>query len=43
MRNLRTYYSATIEEFLNQTEEYILGVINSNDISAKTIIQQSNA
>lgn len=43
MRNLRTYYSATIEEFLNQTEKYILGVIHSNDTSAKTTIQQSNA
>lgn len=42
MRNLRTYYSATIEEFLNQTENYILGVIHSNDTSAKTTIQQSN-
>lgn len=43
MRNLRTYYSATIEEFLNQTEKNILGVIHSNDTSAKTTIQQSNA
>ena len=42
MRNLRTYYSSTISDFLNQPTAEILGVIHSNDISAETTIQQSN-
>ena len=42
MRNLRTYYSATISTFLRQPTAEILGVIHSNDISAETTIQQSN-
>lgn len=42
MRNLRTYYSAPIADFLRQTTAEILGVIHSNDISAETTIQQSN-
>lgn len=33
MRNLRTYYSAEITEFLRQSNNEILGVIHSNDIS----------
>lgn len=42
MRNLKTYYSSSINEFLNYSKNYILGVIHSNDISAETSIQQSN-
>lgn len=42
MRNLRAYYSATIADFLLQPTSEILGIIHSNDISAKTTIQQSN-
>lgn len=42
MRNLRSYYSATIAEFLQQSNSEILGIIHSNDISAETTIQQSN-
>lgn len=42
MHNLRSYYSATISEFLSQSNEYILGIIHSNNISAKASIQQSN-
>ena len=39
MRNLKTYYSASVKEFLNQSDNYIVGVIHSNDISAETTIQ----
>ena len=42
MRNLRCYYSASVEQFLNQSNEEILGVIHENNISADTTIQQSN-
>ena len=42
MRNLRSYYSSTISDFLRQPSAEILGVIHSNDISAETTIQQSN-
>ena len=42
MRNLRSYYSATITEFLQQSSSEIIGIIHSNDISAETTIQQSN-
>lgn len=42
MRNLRSYYSTTIAEFLQQSDSEILGIIHSNDISAETTIQQSN-
>lgn len=42
MRNLRSYYSASIAEFLRQSNSEILGIIHSNDISAETTIQQSN-
>lgn len=42
MRNLRTYYSAPIVNFLCQPTAEILGIIHSNDISAETTIQQSN-
>lgn len=42
MRNLRSYYSASIAEFLQQSPNEILGVIHANDISAETTIQQSN-
>ena len=42
MRNLRRYYSAPIQEFLEQSSKEILGIIHSNDISAEIKIQQSN-
>ncbi len=42
MHNLRTYYSATIAEFLRQSSSEILGTIHTNDSSAETTIQQSN-
>lgn len=42
MRNLRSYYSASIAEFLQQSNSEIIGTIHSNDISAETTIQQSN-
>lgn len=41
MRSLRSYYSATIVEFLQQSSGEILGIIHSNSISAETTIQQS--
>lgn len=42
MRNLRSYYSASMEKFLQQSDREILGFIHANDISAETTIQQSN-
>jgi hypothetical protein len=42
MRSLRSYYSATIVEFLQQSSSEILGIIHSNNISAETTIQQSS-
>lgn len=42
MRNLRCYYSKSVEAFLQQSSKEIIGVIHSNDISAETSIQQSN-
>ena len=42
MRNLRSYYSASIADFLRQSYREILGIIHANDISAETTIQQSN-
>ena len=42
MRNLRCYYSASIERFLRQSNEEILGIIHENNISADTTIQQGN-
>ena len=42
MRNLRSYYSATIAQFLQLSDSEILGIIHSNDISSETTIQQSN-
>lgn len=42
MRNLRSYYSTTIPEFLTRSSSEILGIIHANDISAETRIQQSN-
>ncbi len=42
MRNLRSYYSASIADFLQQSDREILGIIHANDISAETTIQQSN-
>ena len=43
MRNLRTYYSASVQDFLIQPTEEIIGIIHTNDVSAETTIQQSNA
>lgn len=42
MRNLRSYYSAPIYKFLQQSSREILGIIHANDISAETNIQQGN-
>ena len=42
MRNLRCYYSASIEQFSQQSNAEILGIIHENNISADTLIQQSN-
>lgn len=42
MRNLRAYYSSTIEKFLKKSNSEILGIIYKNDASAETKIQQSN-
>ena len=42
MRNLRCYYSASIEQFLEQSKEEILGVIHENNISADVSILQIN-
>ena len=42
MRNLRSYYSATIADFLSQSDQEILGIIHAHDVSAETTIQQSN-
>ena len=42
MRNLRSYYSSEIEDFLNKSDSEILGIIYKNDASAETKIHQSN-
>ena len=42
MRNLRSYFSSEIEDFLNKSDAEILGIIHKNDASAETKIQQSN-
>ena len=42
MKNLRSYYSASIYTFLSQTTNEIVGIIHKNDISAETRILQSN-
>ena len=42
MRNLRSYYSASLTQFLQQPTEEILGTIHANNTTADTTIQQSN-
>ncbi|MBQ6851166.1 MAG: DUF2075 domain-containing protein [Oscillospiraceae bacterium] len=42
MRNLRSYYSASISDFLSQSSNEILGIIHTNNGSAETTIQQNN-
>ncbi|MGI6172285.1 MAG: DUF2075 domain-containing protein [Christensenellales bacterium] len=42
MRNLKAYYAAPISRFLRQTKNEILGIIHANNVSAETVIQQSN-
>ncbi len=42
MRNLRAYYSSSIEEFLNISKNEILGIIHKNDTSTEVNILQSN-
>jgi len=42
MRNLRSYYSAPIADFLKQSSSEILGVIHSNDSFAETTLLQHN-
>ena len=39
MRNLRSYYSASIVDFLQQSSSEIIGIVHSNDISAETTIR----
>ena len=42
MRNLRSYYSASLPQFLQQSSSEILGIIHANDISAETSLLQNN-
>ncbi len=42
MRNLRSYYSASLPQFLQQSPSEILGIIHANDISAETSLLQNN-
>ena len=42
MRNLRCYYSASISEFLSQSNNEILGIIHSNDSFSEVRLLQSN-
>ncbi len=42
MRNLRSYYSAAIADFLCQSPNEITGIIHANNSSAETTIQQKN-
>ena len=42
MKNLRSYYSADINEFLKQSTAEIVGIIHQNCISAEVTIQQNN-
>ncbi len=42
MRNLRAYYSASVEKFLRQSTNEILGIIHSNDSFSETKLLQSN-
>jgi hypothetical protein len=42
LKNLRSYYSATVRDFLTTPSREILGVIYSNNVSAETTIQQGN-
>ena len=42
MRNLRLYYSAGIRDFLQSSDEAILGKIVSNESQAELRIQQNN-
>lgn len=42
MRNLRAYYSASVSDFLQQSDKEILGIIHSNDSFSSTTIQQGN-
>ena len=42
MKNLRSYYSADINDFLKQSTAEIVGTIHQNCISADVTIQQSN-
>ena len=42
MRNLTAYYSATIAQFLTQSKEMILGIIQQNNSSAETLVNQNN-
>lgn len=43
MSSLRAYYSSDIEDFLNKSNDEILGIIHKNDVSAEIMIQQRNA
>ncbi len=43
MRNLRSYYSTTVQEFFEQDQSAILGQISLGDPSAETALLQRNA
>ncbi len=43
MYSLRSYYSASIKQFLQQSDQEILGFIYESNTSTKTTIQQRNA
>lgn len=43
MRNQRSYYSSTIAEFIDRSQLEILGIVQNNDETQDTSIQQRNA
>lgn len=43
MKNLRCYYSASVQTFLAQSSDLIFGILAKNDASAETTQQQRNA
>ena len=42
MRNLRSYYSNSLLQFLQKSTEEILGIIHANNTTSDTTIQQNN-
>ena len=43
MRNLRSYYSSDLEDFINKSDIEVLGIIHKNDALTETIITQNNS